>query len=272
MSPLGAIERLSAICSEVGFALATVKPSLLARLELLAEHSETVSDCERMVPRARDIFRKYETAKPGEAFSEAERRIVVLGCLFSDIGKTGPANADSDGQRLIVEMFAVEGVRDDQQPITEFLSTYFPDAAERIRRFSSLGLAPRMSIREFWNLHSSWTLQILEAGGVPPEVIAAAATHHLLDDVNPDRIVASDRRFSRPFGDNASFDRAEKLIILLDKYDALRRRGGRTHEQAIAWLRERVDNSMRFRGDVEFLTLIADLEAALRFTTASRAG
>jgi hypothetical protein len=121
-----------------------------------------------------------------------------------------------------------------------------------------------MSIREFWNHHSGWTLQIVEAGGVPPEVIAAAATHHLLDDVNPDRIVASDRRFSRPFGDNTSFDRAEKLIILLDKYDALRRRGGRTHDQAIAWLRERVDSSAAFHGDAEFLTLIADLDAVAR--------
>jgi hypothetical protein len=52
--------------------------------------------------------------------------------------------------------------------------------------------------------------------------------------------VASDRRFTRAFGDNAGFDRAEKLIILLDKYDALRRRGGRSHEQALAWLRERL--------------------------------
>ena len=261
MSSGDAIERLGAICAEVGFDLASVKPSLLARLRLLAEHSETVTDSERMVVRVRDLFQYYETTKPSEAFSEMERRIVVLGCLFSDVGKTGPANADSDGQRLIVEMFAVEGVRDDKQPVTEFLSTHFPDADERSRRLAALGLGPQMSIREFWNHHSGWTLQIVEAGGVPPEVIAAAATHHLLDDVNPDRIVASDRRFTRSFGDNASFDRAEKLIILLDKYDALRRRGRRTHEQAIAWLRERVESNTRFRGDQEFLTLIADLEA-----------
>jgi hypothetical protein len=259
-----AIERLSAICAQVDFDLARVQPSLLARLRLLAAHTETVNDSERMVSRARDVFRYCETATPPQAFSEAERRIVVLGCLLSDIGKTGPVNADADGQRLIVEMFAVEGVRDDQQPVAEFFRTYFPDAEERIRLFTMLGLSPQMSLRAFWNLHSSWTLQIVEAGGVPREVVAAAATHHLLDDVNPDRIVASDRRFTRSFGDNAGFDRAEKLIILLDKYDALRRRGGRTHEQAMAWLRDRLDSNARFRGDVEFWALIADLEAALR--------
>ena len=257
------IERLSAICAEFGFDLGSVKPALLARLRLLAEHSETVSDCERMVARVRDVFDHYETTKPSEAFSELERRIVVLGCLFSDVGKTGPGHADEDGQRLIVEMFAVEGVRDDQQPVSEFLRSHFSDGDERIRRFTRLGLAPQMSIREFWNQHSGWTLQLVEASGVPPEVTAAAATHHLLDDVNPDSIVASDHRFTRAFGDNASFDRAEKLVILLDKYDALRRRGGRTHAQAIAWLRQRVDSNARFRGDVEFLTLITDLDTTL---------
>lgn len=264
MSSGDPIEGLIGICAQVRFDLACAQPSLLARLRLLAAHTETVSDSERMLWRARDVFRYVEMARPSEAFSEVECRIIVLGCLFSDVGKTGPANADTNGQRLIVEMFAVEGVRDDRQPVAEFLRTYFPDADERSRCFAMLGLSPQMSMREFWNLHSSWTLQILEASGIPPEVIAAAATHHLLDDVNPASIVASDRRFTRSFGDNAGFDRAEKLIILLDKYDALRRRGGRNHDQAIAWLRDRVDSNARFRGDVEFSILIADLEAALR--------
>ncbi len=143
MSFNDAIERLSAPCAEVGFDLARVKPSLLARLRLRAEHSETVSDCERMASKARDVFRFYETTKPSEAFSEVERRVVVLGCVFSDIGKTGPPNADLDGQRLIVEMFAVEGVRDDKQPVAELLRTYFPDAAERIGDLPLSGSLPR---------------------------------------------------------------------------------------------------------------------------------
>ncbi len=258
------IERLRAICAEVGFDLGSVRPSLIDRMQLLAEHTETVSDCAQMTTMAAAVFRYLESTRPGDAFSDAERRIVVLGCLFSDIGKTGPADADAGGQRLIAEMFAVEGVRDDQQAVSEFMGTYFPaDAEERIARFAALGLDPRMSIREFWNLHSSWTLQIMESGGVPPEAIAAAATHHLLDDVNPDAIVASTHVFTRPFGDNAAFDRAEKLVIVLDKYDALRRRARQSHEQAIAWLRDRVENNARFRGDAEFQSLIADLDAAL---------
>jgi hypothetical protein len=264
MSSGDTIERMSAICAEVGFELGT-RPSLVARLRLLAEYTPTVDDSARMVATARTVFRYHEAAKPAEAFSEAERRIVILGCMLSDIGKTGPVDADASGQRLIAEMFAVEGVRDESQTVRQFLTTYFPpDADERVRRFAGLGLDPKMTMRQFWNLHSAWTLQILEAGGMIPEVIAAAATHHLLDDVNPDAIVAADRRFTRSFGDNEKFDRAEKLIIVLDKYDALRRRGRRTHDQAIAWLRDRVDRAPRFGGDAEFFSLIADVDGALR--------
>lgn len=264
MSSDETVRRSRAICAEVGFDLDGVAPSVIARLQLLAEHSETVADAERMVARARDIFRYYSTAKPLAAFSEVERQIVALGCLFSDLGKTGPGKASASEQRLILEMFAVEGVDDETQPVTQFFATYFPaDAEERVRQFAALGLDPNMPLRQFWNLHSTWTLEIVEAAGVPAEAVAAAATHHLLDDVNPENIVAPDRRFTRSFGGNPTFDRAEKLVILLDKYDAVRRRGGGSHEQAIAWLRKRVALNPHFHDDAELSTLIADLDAVL---------
>jgi hypothetical protein len=256
--------RVREICAEVGFDLDGLAPSLLARLELLAAHSETVADTERMIARAWAVFRHQAELDPSSSFTEIERRIVVLGCLFSDIGKTGPAGADISQQTLIVEMFAVEGVRDETQTVGSFFLEYFPaDAAERTRRFQELGLDPGLTMRQFWNLHSGWTLEIAERGGVPPEVIAAAATHHLLDNVNPAAIVAPDQRFTRAFGDNAAFDRAEKLVILLDKYDALRRRAGRSHAATIRWLRQRVDENVQFRGDAELVALISGLDSAL---------
>jgi hypothetical protein len=259
-----AIERLGSICAEVGFDLDSAKPLLVFRMRLLADLTETVDDSERMVSRAREVFRFHEAQRPDDAFTEVERRIVVLGCLLADIGKTGPSSADESGQRLVAEMFGVEGVLDDKQPVTRFFRTYFPaDAEERTRRFVALGLEPAMSMREFWNLHSVWTLEILEAADIAPEVIAAAATHHLLENVNPQDIVAADGTFTRSFGDNSTFDRAEKAIIVLDKYDALLRRAGRTHAQAITWLENRLENDATFRGDAEFLSLIADLDAAL---------
>jgi hypothetical protein len=261
----GLVKELRAQCAAVGFELDQAHGALLERIRLLGEGCNTFDDAVRMSKYALRIFEHYERTKPVAVFTPMERRTVVLAALFSDIGKTGPLEADADARRLVVEMFAVENVRDDTQSVTAFLRTHFPsDAEDRIARFGALGLDAAMSIRQFWNLHSEWTLAIAEAAGIPPEAAAAAATHHLLDNVNPGSIVGDDARFTRAFGDNASFDRAEKLVIVLDKYDAARRRGRLTHDQAIAWLRDRIAQSPRFCEDVTLRELVGDADVALR--------
>jgi hypothetical protein len=258
------VERLRAQCAAVGFDLGSASGSLVDRMRLLAEHSKTFDDAQRMSSYAERIFQHYDATRPAEAFDTLERQTVLLACLFSDVGKTGPEHADEGARRLVAEAFAVENVRDDAQPLATFLRTYFPaDAEQRIARFTALGVDPAMTLREFWNLHSVWTLGIVEAAGLPLEAVAAAATHHLLDDINPRSIVGGDDRFTRRFGDNAAFDRAEKLVIILDKYDAVRRRGRRSHPEAIAWLRERIARSPRFHADGEFLDLVAEVDAVL---------
>jgi hypothetical protein len=82
MTPTRSFERLRTICADVGFDLDGVRPSILARMRLLAETTETVNDCERAVGIANDIFRYYEVSKPLERFTALERRIVVIGTLF----------------------------------------------------------------------------------------------------------------------------------------------------------------------------------------------
>jgi hypothetical protein len=258
-------EQLVALCAEASPALDRITPELHARLQLLAATTETVHDIVHIVENARTVFDYYDAHKPDQRWSESEKCIVVLGSLFADIGKTGPRSADAAEQRLISEMFAVEGVRDYRQPVADFLRENFPDDFEvRAQRFAGLGLDPQMPMRAFWNLHAGWTLQIVRDGGVPEEAVAAAAAHHLLDDVNPEAIVGEDGRYSVDFGDNTHFDRAEKLVILLDKYDALRRRSRADHDQAIAWLRKRIGNHARFRDDAELDTLLDDLDIAVR--------
>ncbi len=252
---------LGALCADVGLLLPQLSPEVRQRLSLLAAHTETVTDGRRIATLARAIFDHYAAHKPERQFSALEQRIVIIGSLFADIGKTGPLNAEAPEQALIVEMFSVEGVRDDQQSVSQFFATYFPaDAEERERRFTSLGLDPRMPMRAFWNLHAAWTLEIAQHSGLPEETIAAAASHHLLEDINPRQIVSDDGSFAMDFGDNLGFDRAEKLVILLDKYDALVRRGRRSHREAISWLRNLLSQHHQFRDDAEFDTLLSDLD------------
>lgn len=257
------VRRLHAECAAVGFDLSTAGAALVERVRLLAKHSQTFDDSARMASFAHRVFEHYETS--GRAFSPIEKQTVVLACLFSDIGKTGPADADAEARKLVVEIFAIENIKDDSQPIASTLRAYFPDdAEERLARFTSLGLDPEMSLRQFWNLHSHWTLVIVEDAGLPAEAVAAAATHHFLENVNPQKIVGDDDRFTRHFGKNTAFDRAEKLVIVLDKYDAAKRRGGKTHEGAIAWLRERIAKNDRYRDDPELAELVQAIEEVLK--------
>lgn len=258
------IATLCELCARVGFDLDRVGPAMLDRLRLLARKTNTVDDMERIAGYAFEVFRHYDATKPHAAFGEVERRIVVLGGVFADVGKTGPSSAAPAARELIAEMFAIEGVRDERQTVASFMTEHFPeDAGARIARFEAIGLPSSMNMRTFWNQHARWTLEILDGTEVPPEVVAAAAAHHRLDGINPGSIVGDDDRFTREFGANVAFDRAEKLIVVLDKYDAARRRSGRSHADAIAWMRERLERNERYRDDVELTTLIGDLEVVL---------
>lgn len=256
------IERLERLCKRAGVSIGQLGQPLLERISLLAERTSTLDDCARAMDIAELVFEHY--AEKHAAFTEMEKATVRLGSLFSDIGKTGPVNADASQQRLIAEMFSIEGVSDDKMPVARFFEHYFPrDAQERIGSFAALGLDPTITMREFWNMHSGWTLQVMQRVGVPHEAVAAAATHHLLENVNPDSIVAEDGTFTRQFGTNAAFDRPEKLVIVLDKYDAARRRGHFEHDAAIEWLRRQIDKNARFRGDAQFGELIAVLDTVM---------
>lgn len=260
-----AIPQLRAACAAFGFDLDTASAPLVERMRLLAEHSDTFEDARRMASYAERIFRHYDAKPSAEPFSAIERQTVVLACLFSDIGKTGPEHAGAEACRYVAEAFAVENVKDDTQPLEAFLRAHFPDDAEtRIAALRDVGVDPTISLRQFWNLHSHWTLAIAEAAGLPPEAVAAAATHHLLEDVNPRAIVGRDERFTRPFGENAAFDRAEKLVIVLDKYDAATRRSRLSHDDAVAWLRDRLAKSARFHDDPTFAELLGAVDDVLR--------
>ena len=253
---------------EIGVDPEEIAPRIMARLVLLNESTETINDGKSSIKTARSIFGYYEREKPDKTFSDIEKKTVLVGTFFSDIGKTGPANATLDQQKLIIEMYRVENVVDTAMSVRDFLKTYFSDVEERVKRFQGMGLDPDMTMRSFWNLHSKWTLEIVSGDGVPAEAIAGAAAHHMLEGVNPEDIVGADGRFTRYFGHNPSFDRAEKLIIVLDKYDAVKRRSRRTAKEAIEYVKERVSSNPRFADDEEFKVLLDDLERIQEFEAA----
>lgn len=254
--------QVRAACKRAGLHVEELDPVLLGRMELLAQRTATFDDNARAMELAERVF--ADSASRGAPFSATEQTTVRVGSLLSDIGKTGPRSATLEQQLLVATIFSVERVDNESMPVADFFKSYFPEQATLyVERFRSLGLDPGMTLRQFWNLHSTWTLELLRGSGVPLEAVAAAAAHHLLEHVNPQAMVDEEGRFRQEFGSNSGFDRAEKLVILLDKYDAVRRRGRRDHAAAIVWLRALIQKHPRFGQDREFITLIDELEHVL---------
>lgn len=263
--PLEKKNRIKELFEELGLDIKKINPNILRKLLLLNERTETLKDEERSIHVAQALFRYYEGKLPDLNFTDEEKKTVLIGTLFTDIGKTGPRNATPEQERLILDIYGIENIIDPKKmTLSAFLEEYFPeDASARLELLMTMGIKGNMTMREFYNLHSKWTLEIISGDGVPPEAVAAAATHHMLEGVNPEEIVGKDGRFTRYFGDNVSFDRAEKLIILLDKYDAFRRRGKKEHNDAIALLRNMIQSNPDFAKDTAFEQLLENLNSML---------
>jgi len=252
---------LSDILTEVGLDIGEIAPRIVDRLELLNAGTHTLEDGIHAIEIAGKLFDFYKNNKPLESFNDVEKKIVLIGSIFSDIGKTGPPGTTDEQKHLITDMFGVENIKNPQMSVKEFFEMYFEKTAlDKLRIIQDLQLDPEMTMRSFWNLHSLWTLQIISGDGVPPEAIAGAAMHHIIEGVNPEDIFGIDSKFTKYFGDNAGFDRPEKLIIILDKYDAFRRRTNKTSQEAVESVRNIIKRNEMFKNDEDFKTLLDDLE------------
>lgn len=259
-------KRIRTTLERLGIDCEKLHPDILDRFVLLEKTTPTLDDERRAITYARALFHHYEKKDSEYIFTEREKHRVEIGTIFSDIGKTGPQNATLEQRRIIAEIFGIENHIDPSMSLSQFIVHFFPhDAYQRQQELLALNLDIQMSMRTFWNMHSEWTFDIITNGGVPTDIIPTAASHHRLEGVNPQNIVSDDDHLKEPFGENTKFGRPEKLVILLDKYDAYRRRGKLSHIAAIAALRDRIEHSV-YQHDAEFKKLIADMEKVLTRT------
>ena len=206
----------------------------------------------------------------GEEISGAELNELRAACLFHDIGKSGPIEADQEEQQAFVDLFNIDF--DQREYETEFgkkIPAELPlivaleikvkegdltaGRAEEILRLilaassrqKDLRLPARLSRKStmgmFWSGHVYWTDQILQAEKVNEEIRKVAVSHHLLDGHDPAQI-----GFENVDAKIASLELADKYqafrvrLILADKYQALRKRSALTHEQTIVILQKMI--------------------------------
>lgn len=245
-----------------------ISSELKSRLVFLDRYTPTIDDEHQAISYASKVFDYAERC--GHPYSDVEKRVVTVGTLFTDIGKSGPKDSTTQQSELIVSIYSKENIspEDIKGSVINFLTKYFKDEnpQEKVILFQSLNLDPeKMTMREFYNLHTQWTLDVLDGSDLPKEIIPAAACHHRLRGDNPGNILNEDDSYTRTFGSRTKYGRAEKLVALLDQYDAFRRRGGLSHEETVLKLQELVSRARDgyYAHDLEFKEIVDDINLSL---------
>lgn len=261
--------RINGLLSEVGLPPETIASHIKERLVLLEELTPTIEDEKAAIAMASAVF---ETAAAAHhPYSEEEQRTVIVGTLFTDIGKSGPRQATPEQSRLIASMFSVENLPPEEVngSISDFLRCHAAAQAETAAgQLAGLGLdVHNQTMRDLYDAHTKWTLEILIGDGVPKEAIPAAAAHHHMRGDNPDAILDKHDEFNHhyDFGHNRSYDRPEKLISVLDMYDAFRRRSRLDHDVAMEHLRTWIGTASngRYANDSELAEILDDLDTTM---------
>jgi hypothetical protein len=217
-----------------------------------------------------------------------DQKELKLACLFHDIGKSGPKDANREQRRLvqmiyntkyfnsksgkfnilkgspkdltIEEAFEIESQMsaEEKEKIVTYLRTltihkYYPE----IKKIKTEDLDPKKhKMIDIWREHDYWTWDLLKGYGnhvVTDDVKKVASTHHALEGHDP---AAVDGFIS---GENVTLELLDKylMITLLDKYQAWVKRAGISHGEAIKELESQIKESINAE--------IIDTKVAARF-------
>jgi hypothetical protein len=198
-----------------------------------------------------------------------------LACLFHDIGKSGPANADHRQRYLIEtlfnprlfnpksEKFKGKSPRDltidealdienmpEKEELKEYLNTltlniYNPGREEAeeekldLKKHKLIGL---------WREHDSWTRDLLRKNKnklIKEEIITVASNHHTLDGRKPvkEKGKKKDKNLISESTAVEVIDKYQILTNLVDKYQAWVDRSGLPHNEAIEKIKEYIEDS-----------------------------
>ncbi|RMD50481.1 hypothetical protein D6827_03955 [Candidatus Parcubacteria bacterium] len=221
-------------------------PLIMKRLELLNRETMTVKDERSAGVYAIGIYEFLKISGVENKLSRADLSVIIAAGFLTDIGKTGPRNALPEVSLLITEMHAIDSNVNPGMKIGDFLRDYIGGDYEKQKiLLATAGVdAEKMIMRDFWDMHVFWTAGIIADCPAPAEVKIGALAHHILEGNRPKGINKDGS--VNIFGTKRGLEQTEILVMLLDKYDAQRRRAGRDHKEAVKWIRRYVENNKNF--------------------------
>lgn len=208
-----------------------------------------------------------------EELDERQTNELRMASLVHDVGKSGPAEANPEEQVAFVEIFnldfpygeLVDGLSVNEMPLekallfkvasgeltegrAEELIELIEVASQRQAvRSVDTKISRKTPMGSVWSAHSYWTYAILQKAEMPETLVETAASHHLLEGHDPARVGLENITSSI-----ASLEVADKYqayrvrLIVADKYQAYRKRSGKTHDETLVIMRERIEE--RFEG------------------------
>lgn len=204
-----------------------VPENLIERLHELDESGHN-DDAFAMRSAAEKIFGHFRAELDGILSPEDELNFLAAVTLH-DVGKTGPLNASEASREAIIKLFTVKNI---PKPATVSVAQAADihiegDTKEFLQHLWEAGVKTSEKMPNFWNKHARWTHEILlkyldVSNPAHRQIIKIASSHHYLEKQNPARL-----RLDKPDQTPAELkdNFLIKLLILLDKYQAMRARG-----------------------------------------------
>jgi hypothetical protein len=176
-----------------------------------------------------------------------QRQEGELAAFLHDIGKSGAAEADLRGQVSVIKLFSADQFTypiDPNKTVSDAISECFPEEYdEMMKNLAQSGVDKEMTMRQFYDKHAEWTHDILEKF---PETVTkrtrlVAGSHHMDRGVNPCHLSENEvpmESFLIGVLENYVDVLEEKILMVVDKYQASISRGHSTHEKAVEIVRK----------------------------------
>lgn len=234
---------------------------------ILLERESNFNEDSRKIERGTDnvldsLEEIYAEQYPQLCLSKEQRADARAAAILHDIGKSGPATADLEEQKIIVKIFADERKHEEESLVAgAFPEIFGTEQTEEIwQSLEKCGLDRQSTFRQFWDQHAQWTHDILEKypQGLNQRTRIIAGSHHIDHRINPYNLKESEIPLTaNVIGTLEDYaDALEgRVLIAMDQYEASLRRSHMPHEEAFVWVCKNLAKSKKFEKD-ELMKLV----------------